>query len=102
MAFAQCSIKDGGCFRNLDNIYYEFNFDKSEHPIYPEFSSKEELDMFAKCNAIIYVNDCLAPKGVSTRHAIVKKTVVYFLTNDWNHDTYFDKMPIKGYKEFHY
>lgn len=99
MAYAQHSIQVGGEFINEYGITFEYSLDKSEHCWDKCFSDDYENSLYDKCNAVIYVNDI---HGVNTRCALVKKTVCYFITSDWEHNTVWEKMKIHSHKTWNH
>ena len=100
MAYAQHTIKTGGCL--IEKEYgkiFEYSTDVAEHGWDNRFSSEEENKLAASCTHVVYVGPSF-DYSVSTRLAIVKKTVAYVLVSDENDRAIFQKWYIKNHNEY--
>jgi len=101
MSYAQHTIIDGGCFVEKDfGMIFEYSSNVSEHGWDDKFSDAEENALAHSCTHVIYVRDCMKKNGVSTRLAIVKKTVAYVLTAENDEPAKLVKWNIKNNKKY--
>lgn len=100
MAYAQHSIKTGGCFIEKEfGKLFEYSTDVAEHGWDDKFSSDEENKLAASCTHVVYVGPDWCGQ-ISTRLAIVKKTVAYVLVSGEDYRCVFEKWNIKNREEY--